>query len=653
MRVVRATLRRPQIVLAALLFLASTWYFRSAVVPEPRYVVRTRVNEEPSRIPRLSGPHLWSSVRAVSDDGERVVIGVHESERMWTSTRLELWEPGTRTIRTPTHWRDEEWSGRLSGGPYEDNGLLQLLSDPAGQAVLEDEAAWAALRERMKGYRAKAIEDLGRTIRPDLLNPPPPPPDEKEPDPFPKIINFSPDGRLISYVSRNGYPVHMVSELLGDGTVIEEFRTGKRVAFLPRVEYLADISPHGRTAVTRHFPVQREGEEPRLFLWDLETSTVRAKLLLGDNHLRTTYSPDGRYLFAQYWIWGNSSEIYLRWWDTTTGQQVGHIVNAVDHAVVDGGRVLVTHPRINSKKGGSRESYRLDLWDVATGDSLGEWNLDARSNHSGMIDDLVAPASGPYLAGEYDPDYGVGRSPAGRVSDRLGRALGQGDRPAREQIILWDVSERREVGRLPGKSAAFSRNGHWLASIDADGVLRVWDLPLRRPWERILGFAAVATLVGMIVGWTIARIVQRSMRQGLGAAILRAVAWIRVSSWRRRWAIATFTAMAVCFGGLVWHSFAVSRARVEMEAAYEEIGKDVTESDMIALVGRPPDEGPLPPLRTPFKGGGEIQNPVTVHRWTRHGIELEVHFGADGTAKASYITTRRGLDEQLVDWLGW
>src|SRR5262249_49150516 len=64
----------------------------------------------------------------------------------------------------------------------------------------------------------------------------------------------------------------------------------------------------------------------------------------------------------------------------------------------------------------------------------------------------------------------------------------------RQQILVWDVVERRELARLPGSSAAFAGDGRWLATLDEAGVVRVWEVPVRRPWARILAYAAACAL---------------------------------------------------------------------------------------------------------------------------------------------------------------
>src|SRR5262249_54385352 len=60
----------------------------------------------------------------------------------------------------------------------------------------------------------------------------------------------------------------------------------------------------------------------------------------------------------------------------------------------------------------------------------------------------------------------------------------------RGQILVLDVVERRVVGKVPGGSAAFSPDGRWLATINDEGVVRVWEMPLGRRWGRGLAYAA-------------------------------------------------------------------------------------------------------------------------------------------------------------------
>jgi len=61
--------------------------------------------------------------------------------------------------------------------------------------------------------------------------------------------------------------------------------------------------------------------------------------------------------------------------------------------------------------------------------------------------------------------------------------------------------DRKETIRVQAQSAQFSRDGRLLVTMDDKGIVSVYDLPLRKPWARIFGFAAIATLAtggGMI-----------------------------------------------------------------------------------------------------------------------------------------------------------
>jgi WD40 repeat protein len=239
---------------------------------------------------------------------------------------------------------------------------------------------------------------------------------------------------------------------------------------------------------------EREGEQPRLLLWDLDTSVRRAGLLLPEvsNPFPVEYSADGRYVFARYWTWPIGSG-GLRWWDAETGRQVGGVQNPGHTTFIDGGRVLVTHP---SRVRGSAawEGYLLGFWDVATGEPLGEWDLGAPADGCGMINGLVASDAGRYLAAPYDPDYGRDQSVRCRVLDWLPVTLFARSSAERQQILIWDIVERRELARLTGRSAALSGDGRWLATLDEAGVVRVWEIPMRRPWARILEYAAACSM---------------------------------------------------------------------------------------------------------------------------------------------------------------
>ena len=129
--------------------------------------------------------------------------------------------------------------------------------------------------------------------------------------------------------------------------------------------------------------------------------------------------------------------------------------------------MLVTNPRGSD----GRESGKLLFWDVPTGRPLGELQLNDAPEGYGQIRNLIGAETGPFLMVDYDPPFP--------------RALGPGPLqgivipkpPPKEprHTILLDVSERREVGRYLGGSPRLSQNDRWLATVDADGIVRVWE----------------------------------------------------------------------------------------------------------------------------------------------------------------------------------
>ncbi len=633
-RIASALVRKPALWLTVAFFFPWTWFFYKQVTPPPQFIAFTGAEygwEE--MVFRPSG--WWASVDDVSDDGSQVTIGVHKGGVRWVDTKLQLWDVHSGTNITPHLWMDEDWSSLLAGGPMsDDTGVRRLLSQPTGRELLQDEQAWADLKRRLQRRQDRHREP------------------SKFSELFPRTGYVSSDGKYFAYQTELWFPVYGVAETLGKCMVVEEFRTGKNVALLPSVPDWIVISPDGKTAVTRNFCFRLKGDQPNIYFWDLRTSSFRNTLLLPDEYPSANYSNDGRFVFSRYSIWGDSTTS-LRWWDAESGKQVGTIENVSDWTVMDKGRVLVTHPRIDIKNGGSRESYRLKFWDAITCSAIGEWDLGSRSDKGGSIDKLMSCENGRYLAGEYDPDTAVGRSAAGRIEDRMSRFFGGDKRREHKEILLWDVIDRSEVARFPGRSARFSHDGKWLATIDDRGILRVWELPLHRPWTRILICSLIASLLSLVAARLLIRTTKRVWSGRRGLLVRQGFAWLGGSPPRRAVTIGLISLVVMFFGALLWYSFAAARARAEMEDVYDNIGNDTTEADITAMVGTPPQDGESDGVHGPFKGGGEIVDNPRKRKWVRFGTEMEVQFGEDGKAKASYISNPRPFLHRVVDWIGW
>jgi len=501
MRRLVAIARRP-VVWLLIVFLAAAWHFRSVAYPSPQFTVRTGAEYHSARMSNLS--NTWSSLWDVSDDGSRITIAVHHSEGISfhapVDTHLELWNARTGVNETPHLWKGEELQELLSNPHRTNNGLFDLFTQPTGMEFLTDETAWAHLRVILSLHPPLIGSACGNVQHP---------PDSYPKTIFPRDFSISPDGRLYSYVLRTASPLPSFLDSLNQGTVIEGVRTGRQVAYLPGVTDNVRIAPGGRTAVSVNYNTKSEGEQPRLLLWDLQTSKCRAELLLPETERYPVYSANGRYVFADYFLDDsipseNKTRSHdLKWWDTETGRQVGEVINVAEWTIIDDGRMLVTHPT-GSRDGGQGGCHILRFWNLTTGAKLGDWELVEPPNGGGRIMVLVGSERSRYLAVQYDPDYAVGRGVIQEFADDL-----DGNPSSHWQVLLLDIAERRVVAHLPGRSAKWSRDGRWLATIDDAGVLRVWEMPLgERPWRRPIRYAALVAL-GY---WAAVMVVRRGFR---------------------------------------------------------------------------------------------------------------------------------------------
>jgi hypothetical protein len=481
--------------IAAGLFLFCTYLFANNLDPTPQYVVQTRTERERESLKdEFFGR---TTVHGVSDDGSQIILAyhVHGMRASWID-RLELWNSATGRNETPAHWYSREWRKYLDHGDVlwcEESRLANLALSPSGQGFLRDGPAWISLGRRLAiDWEAKT--DHFWRKRDDL--------------------RFSSDGRHIAYMAPTGWPdtTHWPEEF-SKATVIEDARTGRRVATLPAVTAEVTVAPGGRTAVWCISPIRRYrggffislnadgeiGERPSFALWDFETSSIRALLWHRDDCFgHAEYTPDGRYVFA-------SSVSRLRWWDAATGEQVGDIVRAETRKFLAGGRVLVIQ---------SNKNDVLYFWDVTTGRPLPDWELPQPREGTGTIGELESTGGDRYVGLHFHPDREKSANSSSAV-DELAEKLVEripvlrgGGR--RSQIQVLDVIERREIGKVPGHAAAFSENGQWLATIDG-GIIRVWKMPLGRPWGRSALYAAL-----LVYGsWTLLKLIGQ-LRRRLG-----------------------------------------------------------------------------------------------------------------------------------------
>ena len=363
-------------------------------------------------------------------------------------------------------------------------GLEELLSTETGREFVHDEKAWRLLHGRLADARDQSML---------WTKPMSEPPEWRAKfDVYPREMHFAPNGRSIAYVSRDDraiFPHEKWKE--ADGMAIEEIDSGRKVAFLAGVRNRFQISPAGDLAIQNIY--NRDGgrdEQPALALWDISTSSPRGCLFMPNTTQKSLFSQDGRIVFAASGpdhgkiCWAT----LVRWWNTSDGRQLGEAGIWNDWHLLHDDRQLV-----------SRSNDMFAFWDVASGQKIGEWDIGDRASDLFKVSRIVWSQNRRYFLAEFEKDRTgastqtikylddaedwMSRMVISRIDTRL---------PAR--LVVLDMLTRRESGHVPGYTGAISDNGEWLATIDEEGTIRVWRMPLAKPWTRSFGYALAIVL---------------------------------------------------------------------------------------------------------------------------------------------------------------
>jgi WD40 repeat protein len=191
-------------------------------------------------------------------------------------------------------------------------------------------------------------------------------------------------------------------------------------------------------------------------LWDAATGQERATLTGHEHEVSSVaYSPDGETLAS------GSYDGTIRLWDVATGQERATLRVHTPAALTLRGHTSAVHSVSYSADGTTLASGSwpapVGLWDVATGQERAALTGHERSVNS--VVDIPAVCSVAY-----SPD---------------GKTLASGDAGGR--IKLWDVATGNERASLkhPSQvnSVAFSPDGKTLASGSTDSTIKLWDLP--------------------------------------------------------------------------------------------------------------------------------------------------------------------------------
>jgi WD40 repeat protein len=232
---------------------------------------------------------------------------------------------------------------------------------------------------------------------------------------------------------------------------------------------------------------------PRFVLYDLTTSTPIAELSAKSTFVfhppEFQFSSDGRFLFA--YLGGT-----LYWWETTFGT-LCRITDAEEYTIHEKAGIVITHNLKTDTILGftyASDEHRFKIWDINTGQQIAERHWGHKVPAEIPAHRMVTSQEGSDLAMVFDV-YFEGQRHYVSKAIRSNSDLPHGTVPERSWVLLVNVNEQLEMAHLPGRSACFSQNGDWLATLDEDGVVRVWHLPLRQPWQKIIRNAELATLM--------------------------------------------------------------------------------------------------------------------------------------------------------------
>ncbi|HLW64484.1 MAG TPA: hypothetical protein VKS79_04130 [Gemmataceae bacterium] len=322
---------------------------------------------------------------------------------------------------------------------------------------------------------------------------------------------YSESGRYYGY-SVNGTKAVFTSKDEANGAIVFDVQNAAPVAQLKGDLNIVAIAPDGRTAVTEAY--YREGllnrPPARKILWDLKTRMPIGELERSEEHVEETfYSADSQYVFTRVCNWTTVDR--FTWW-RTDGQLVRDVVcptgtdsgssmqvlsgNGSSQVLVDSDHILVTYYSGDEFEWGvtkRSQHARHEFWDVATGQKLGEWR---RGDKSEIIrqPDMISSRDGRYVGifCEREPANTMTgwRNWLAKVKSWLGASKPDG---YEYHVIVLDALEQKLIARVPAHSARFSRDGSVLVTKD-HGTVSVYDLPFRKPWGRIAGFAAIGAL---------------------------------------------------------------------------------------------------------------------------------------------------------------
>jgi WD40 repeat protein/serine/threonine protein kinase len=253
-------------------------------------------------------------------------------------------------------------------------------------------------------------------------------------------VAFSPDGSLVASAAGN----LKNSDQLGE-VHVRDAATERVLCRLPAHQAIARcvrFSSDSRRLISAGGETHVAGQE--IIFWDMATGTSQRRIPnLGGGPLALALSPDGRHITAGI--------LYaIQTWDTETGESFTPLERPSEREI----RSLAYSP-----DGRTLFTTNLD-------GSVGIWDLTTRR----LPETLLADKFGT---------YNLALNPRGTRMVTVGSDY---------TVKLWDTVTHQHLITLYGHpkgsfglfGVAFSPDGHWIASSDSLGVVKLWD---GSPWK--------------------------------------------------------------------------------------------------------------------------------------------------------------------------
>lgn len=301
-------------------------------------------------------------------------------------------------------------------------------------------------------------------------------------------LTFAPDG------------THFAGRLSYGQIVVWDRTTGEERARFMREEWVdwspycqVVYSPRGRLLL--HGWGQAGGDR----MWDVATNTVVAEVKLPPHFNWNTVNHPGLFVAGgrgEVWVWQlDTAErcAVFALGDDADPRQVpvtgGKAVELSDHCLTPDGQILA------GLVGGAVPLHQpCKVWyadgrpvrEVPAADGCGRLALSPDGR-------LLAAVQNVNLAAAQGPSLWVW------VRERFLRSSER--RPAPEDVFVVDVESGREVLRVEdAHEARFAPDGRTFAVVRPGGRVTLYDVPFRRPWLKIVAWAAAAGLGTYLMG---------------------------------------------------------------------------------------------------------------------------------------------------------